>query len=161
MELLLDVMGQVKPICSKSHISYWFELPEDTEKLYIDFAYSPKILEDRAKTKSLIETAIRKFISPELQVQYLEKWNSYLPLKNLLTISVDDPNQNRGAAHRHAPEQQLYIEELDASPGLVSGHLVPGQWRITISLHAVVTDICDYSLQVFKGGAVDDSMGTE
>jgi hypothetical protein len=160
MELLLDVKGQVQPICSKSHISYWFELPEGAERLNIQFAYSPKTLDDEGKAKPLIETAIRQYISPELQTQYLEKWNTYMPLKNLLTISVDDPDQNRGAAHRHAPEQQLNISKLDASPGLVPGNLVPGQWRVTISLHAVVTE-CEYSLQVSKGGADDDTLGSE
>lgn len=161
MDILLDVKGQVKPICSKSHISYWFELPDKVETLHLIIKYSPKKLEDKLKAKPLIIDAIGKFIEEEHQEAYLQKWESYLPLQNLLTLSVDDPVHSRGAAHRHDPEQHLYISELDASPGLVAGTLIPGQWRVTISLHAIVTEICDYSLQVCTGGKDNDALGSE
>lgn len=39
----------------------------------------------------------------------LEKWKELLPLQNPITISIDDPVRFRGAAHRHSPDQKLFI----------------------------------------------------
>lgn len=60
--------------------------------------------------------------------------------------SIDGPNGFRGAAHRHLPDQVLFITEDSASPGLLAGKLDKGKWKITISTHAVVTDVCNYRL---------------
>jgi hypothetical protein len=147
---ILDVQGQVTPVCSRSHISYKFHLSEPGGKLWIGFTYRPKNLEDREQAKTMIFESIGKYTEPNQRERVQTKWESFLPLKNLITVSVDDPDRHRGAGHRHDPEQLLFLSEHDASPGLVSGRIPAGMWGVTLSLHAIVTDSCHYSLQIWQ-----------
>ncbi|MCM3626234.1 hypothetical protein M3194_02485 [Paenibacillus glycanilyticus] len=146
--LVLEADGQVTPVCSKTHIAYSFHLDQQGGKLWIDFAYEPKNLDDPEQARQFISTGINKYTEPAQRGRLLEKWESFLPLKNLITVSVDDPKQHRGAGHRHDPEQLLYIGGKDASPGFVSGELTGGLWRVTLSLHEIVTDNCRYRLRI-------------
>ncbi|MCZ8511871.1 hypothetical protein O9H85_05430 [Paenibacillus filicis] len=147
---LLDVQGQVTAVCSRSHISYKFHLGEPGGKLWIRFVYGPKNLDDMELAKSLIYDSIEKYTEPSRIPLVQAKWESYLPLKNLITVSVDDPDNHRGAGHRHDPEQLLFLSAEDASPGLVKGEIPAGMWEVTLSLHAIVTDICNYSLEIWQ-----------
>jgi len=146
----IDVQGQVTPPCSKSHISYKFPVQEPVGKLWISFTYAPKNLADREQSKALIEASIDKYTEPEQRDRLQAKWETFLPLKNLITISVDDPERHRGAGHRHDPEQLLLLSELEASPGLLSGPMPSGMWEVTLSLHAIVTENCQYALQIWQ-----------
>ncbi|ANS73903.1 hypothetical protein AWM70_04380 [Paenibacillus yonginensis] len=148
--LLLDVQGKAAPCCSKSHIAYRFFLPRPGGRLLLDFAYGPNNLEDPVKAKALIEESLRTYVEEELQDQAKARWESYLPLKNLITVSVDGPGGHRGAAHRHDPEQHLFLSRNEASPGLEHGELRQGMWEVTLSLHAILTDWCAYSLQIWQ-----------
>lgn len=148
--VFVDVLCKVTPACSKSHISYRFFLTSAGGRLGINFAYRPKQLEDIEKAKALIERSIDLYFEEETIEQAKVRYTSYLPLNNLLTVSVDGPDGHRGAAHRHDPEQFLYLSNNEASPGLVCGEIVKGMWEVTLSLHAVVTDYCEYSLQIWQ-----------
>ncbi|SDN69737.1 hypothetical protein SAMN04487897_104120 [Paenibacillus sp. yr247] len=147
---ILNVQGIVQPNSSKTHISYRFHLAKPGGKLLIDFAYEPKNLEDREQAKTMIFTSINTYTEPNQRERIQAKWESFLPLKNLITVSVDDPKGHRGAGHRHDPEQLLFISELETSPGFVSGKIVEGMWHVTLSLHAIVTESCRYTLHIHQ-----------
>lgn len=149
-QLILDVQGIVHPNSSKTHISYRFHLGTQGGKLRIHFAYEPKNLEDQEQSKTMIFESINKYTEPNQRERIQAKWESFLPLKNLITVSVDDPERHRGAGHRHDPEQLLVISELEASPGFVSGKMLAGMWHVTLSLHAIVTESCRYTLQIHQ-----------
>jgi len=158
-ETLIFTEGKLTPSCSKSHIRYTFFLPEKSSRLNIDFEYEPKKLFDEERSKILIQEGLRKFCEiPDENV--LNSWRSHMPLSNLLTISVDDPKGFRGSVHRHPPVQHLFISEDEASPGLIQGSLRAGQWSVTISVHAVVTEECFYKLHVWEGDEGYEKMDT-
>lgn len=146
--LVLDAEGRVQPVCSKTHIAYSFHLDKPGGKLWIDFAYEPKNLEDREQSRALIAAGVEKYTEPAQRELVMDRWESFLPLKNLITVSVDDPMRHRGAGHRHDPEQQLFIGDQEASPGFAGGELIEGLWRVTLSLHAIVTNDCRYRLRI-------------
>lgn len=150
MDTLIFAEGVLTPSCSKSHISYSFHLKKESDRLQIEFSYEPKKLSDREKSKALILEGIQNYVDFD-QERIAKEWETYLPVQNLLTISVDDSIEFRGCAHRQSDSQQLFLEKNHASPGLIPGRIIPGQWRITISIHAVVTDNCKYRLHVLEG----------
>lgn len=157
MRDILHVEGRLTPLSSKTHITYQFHLPEAIERLHVAFSYSPKKLEDPAKTQVLIHEALEKYVKPPLQDVYKKQWENYAPLLNLLTLSLDDPAGFRGSAHRHPNEQQHDIGAEESSPGFFSGPIQEGVWRLTISAHCVVTEDCHYKLLVqAEGGARDE-----
>lgn len=147
MTTLVLTEGLLTPSCSKSHITYSFNVPKESSRLDIHFSYDPKKLDHREKSKELICEGICNFVDCG-QERYINEWESFLPVQNLLTLSVDDGREFRGCVHRQSPEQHLYIAGDSASPGLIPGTIPPGQWKVTISVHAVVTDVCRYKLHV-------------
>jgi hypothetical protein len=154
MITIMQAEGTVSPSCSKSHITYTVHLHHDCEELHVEFAYEPKKLEDEAQAKEFIEAGLRQYVEEQDFEAYSDKWKSYLPLQNLLTLSFDDELGFRGAGHRHDPVQHLVIGLEEASPGLIPGGFPRGQLQITISLHCVVTEQCRYKLHVWEGGSV-------
>jgi hypothetical protein len=147
-KLVLDVQGSVTPLCSKSHITYRFPVGQRVKALQIEFAYTPKHMDDKEQARPLIMAGIAKYTEPEHLERVQAKWESFLPLKNLMTVSVDDPDCHRGAGHRQDPEQLIVLSEDEAAPGFTKGTIAAGLWAVTLSLHAIVTDTCSYTLQV-------------
>ncbi|TDQ37169.1 hypothetical protein EV213_11448 [Aureibacillus halotolerans] len=143
--------GSLTPLSSKTHISYQFHLSEPCPFLVVDFTYSPKVLDDKEASRPLILEAIASFASPSAIELQKEKWEQFLPLQNLLTVSIDDPAGFRGSAHRHSPDQRHILSSDEASPGFLAGPVQSGIWKITISVHCIVTPTCMYRLSVKKG----------
>lgn len=152
MRNLLTVEMNLKPSDSKRHCRHKFVVGESATSLLCKFTYGPKELKDVDLSKELVMANLPKYLK-ERQVDS-EYWERFLPLKNLLTISLDDPAEFRGAVHRQDAEQNLIIARNDASPGLLPGALPPGEWTVTVSVHCVVTDTCNYQLQIWDGELV-------
>ena len=132
----------------KTNIVLPFTLPFDGEELKITFCYSPKILENEAEAQNQIKYClIRDGYEEEIC-----KWEEYLPLKNLITLSLDDPEGYRGCAHRHSPYQEHNISEKSASPGFLKGRIIKGEWKAVLNVHALVTQSCDVHIKVEAGG---------
>lgn len=151
--------GTVTPSCSKSHITYVVNIDDKITKLNIDFSYEPKCLDDMEISKHLIQGCLNTYCT-DVNRDNQEDWKAYLPLKNLLTLSIDGPDGFRGAAHRLANHQQISISKESATYGFIKGDMLPGRWVITISVHAVVTEHCTYKLHVWEGESRDEDMDT-
>ncbi|WP_217593959.1 hypothetical protein [Cohnella sp. GbtcB17] len=147
--MLIDIRANATPEDSRTHVRFAFQLDEPAFAVRIHFEYSPKRLDDDGRARELLKHSFEKYVLPEQRALAKERLDRYLPLNNLITLSVDDPDGYRGACHRHDPVQGLTISEHDASPGLMKGKLAAGEWTITLSLHAIVTDSCAYRLQVW------------
>jgi len=147
--MLIDIRGNATPEQSRTHVRYTFRLDEPASAIRIRFAYSPKQLDDEKRARELLEQSFGLYLLPEQQALAIEKLDRYLPLMNLITLSVDDPDGYRGACHRHTPDQLLSLAEHGASPGLMKGKPGAGEWTITLSLHAIVTESCAYHLQAW------------
>lgn len=152
---ILLVEGKLTPSCSRTQITYSFNVPKGCSTLKARFTYWPKELEDESETKRLINEGLTKYVDKKALEIYKKNWKSFAPLKNLVTISLDDTNQFRGAGHRHSSDQYYIISADEASPGLVKGEIIPGVWKITISVHCIITVNCDYKLQVWNGDGVN------
>ncbi|WP_179031113.1 hypothetical protein [Paenibacillus kribbensis] len=148
MNKLLYVEGTVDRSCTQSHITYSFHISQSADIIRIQFSYTPKLLEDQEQARSMIEASMSRYGYDE--PGYAEDaWKKYAPLQNLLTLSVDDPVRHRGNAHRPEMQQEHRLGPSAASPGFVAGDNPAGMWRITVSLHAVVTETLAYSIQVW------------
>jgi len=147
--MLVDRTQTLKPVHSKSHIRCSFRLDRSPAKLLIHFSYAPKLLDDRERARRLLEDCIDRYIEPERRLLVRGSLDRYFPLGNLITVSVDDPEAYRGACHRPEPDQRLFLSEAESSPGLTRGRLPPGEWAVTLSVHSIVTDACEYRLRVW------------
>ncbi len=144
---ILLVKGTLFESSNKTHISYSFYI-ENISHLYFKLDFNPKTLEDKQKAKTMIYDCLLKYSNLAEE----ETWEKYFPLKNLLTLSVDDPKNFRGAAHRQPTDEALLIAYENSSAGFLDGEMINGYWKITISVHSIVTDSCDYELQIWTEG---------
>ncbi len=144
--ILKETETYLRPVDSKSNRYMPFTVPVGTKKLFITYSYSPKSLEDREKSYELIRENILRD-APEDIERYTD-YEEFMPLKNLVTVSLDSPTEFRGAAHRHDESQYHEIEEHFASPGFLKGKIDAGQWTLSLNVHAVVTDICTCRVKI-------------
>jgi len=144
---LVDVCGVFKREHTQTHSRHSFYVAHSLSNLHISFQYTPKILADEELSRSIIKENLPSYLSVKATAE--EDWRKFLPLTNLLTLSLDDPLQFRGAAHRPPAQQEIELEAKTASPGFLPGDLPVGVWQVTVSAHAVVTEECSYQLLVY------------
>ncbi|NOU95749.1 hypothetical protein GC093_21345 [Paenibacillus sp. LMG 31456] len=150
MNLLLEVEEKLAIAQTQTHITYSFAVSDLCRKLNIDFSYAPKTLDNETLSKEIVGLSLLKYSDSNDPILE-DGWKRYLPLKNLITVSVDDPNGFRGACHRQDAEQHLFLAADSASPGLMPGLPIQGNWTITLSIHALVTATCSFKLRVWEG----------
>ncbi len=56
---------------------------------------------------------------------------------NLLTLSLFDPQGERGTGHRGQPTQHITLSTSDATPGYIPGPLQPGEWDIMVNANLI------------------------
>lgn len=149
MKTLLDTEITVLPENEKTNIILPFTVTERAGELIIDYSYSPKLLTDNEKAERLIcENLLRD--AGEDAGEYTD-YGKFVPLKNLITLSLDSPTGYSGAAHRQPNEQHHVIKKDFASPGFLKGEIEKGQWRLVLNVHAVVTDEVTCKIRVQAG----------
>ena len=147
--ILIEKEFQVFYKDEKTNISFPFDINENVEGLKITFSYDPKILEDDERANMLIENNIKKDAG-EFAHEYSD-WDEFKPLKNLVTVSVDDPDTYRGCAHRQDKDQVHIIREDFSSRGFHKGKIQKGQWKVVLNLHGIVTESINCKLKVEAG----------
>lgn len=145
MKTLLDTRVHLTPDSEKMNISLTFRVPENTARLRILYSYAPKELSGAAGEKLAENCLLRD--AGAFRGEYPAA-GDFLPLKNLVTLSLDDPHGYRGAAHRQAPQQVHTLTEFEASPGFYQGTISAGEWKLTLNVHALVTEFCDCDIQI-------------
>ena len=76
-----------------------------------------------------------------------DEYKQYLPLKNLVTLSLDDPAGYRGAAHRQDPRQIHTVGAAQSSYGFTNAPTQPGTWYLTLNVHCALCRI-DYTVKI-------------
>ena len=135
MELLCEKNWHFDIQHNQTHIKAPFYLAKPYDKLHIYFEYTPKTIADEALSKRIIEDTLGHYFPAE-EVAALD-WRSFMPITNLLTLSLDFDKTYVGAAHRHPPKQHIEISGQGSSAGFAPQAVGQGHWTATISLHAI------------------------
>jgi hypothetical protein len=147
METLLDEVYTLHAEDSKTNICIPFQVKRDFEALELLCFYEPKECPDRELSKRLIEEGISTWVPAEYR-KLCGPWEQFLPVVNLVTLSLDYNGRYLGCAHRHAPEQRHIISRDYSSPGFLRQKAAEGNWRAVINVHAVVYDDLRYYLKI-------------
>lgn len=145
--LLLNASKVLTPENSKTNIALPFLVPEGCGRLWISYSYAPKELEDLQAAREIIERGLERYAPAPFRDGY-GTWRDYLPLVNLVTLSLDSPDSYCGCAHRHDPAIRLTVDRAAAGPGFCPPGRMAGQWRAVLNCHAVVTPVCSVRLLV-------------
>lgn len=144
--ILLEKSGVITPDMDKTNIAFEFDAPDDFGAITADFSYAPKTLEDEDAALRLVYSALKRFRPDGGQ----DDPHEHLPVKNLITLSFDDPNGYRGAAHRQPNEQHIRLCESGGTPGFYNRKNRGGKWRVMLNIHCCVSDV-RYTLKI-EGG---------
>lgn len=148
MNNYIIAQGRLDKACSKTHISYMFDVKDPIKELCIEFTFEPSCLEDEEDSKKIIGNCLKQYSNKKID-SIDDVTKHFMPIRNLLTLSLDGPEGFRGATHRHCIKQHLSLTTESASPGLLPGAIELGVWTVTISIHAIATEFCNYTIKVY------------
>lgn len=144
--IIFQNAGVISPAQSKTNIRLDFNVPDGIKTLIVRYAYNPKAVEDRADALGLINNALSTygagFIDPE----------TMLPVKNLVTLSFDENGEYRGACHRQANEQTVYISSANSTAGIINREVKAGEWDAVLNVHYVG---CDVNYEITVEGEIE------
>lgn len=148
--VIIDRQDVLHPEQSATNVEFPFVLENAVDSLTIEWEYWPKVLSDDDLARRMLNDGMEHCVEEQDRAQF--PINEFLPLVNLVTLSVDAPDGYRGCAHRHDPQQKHVLRAEDASPGFDDGEIMAGEWKVVINVHAVVTEPCNYRLKVTAEG---------
>lgn len=140
--IIFSTKGRITPVNDKTNLLHKFDVPENISSLKITYSYSPKTLENREKAAAAVRACFEKY-NEAMQGRPAD----YLPVKNLVTISIDCNGRYIGAAHRQDSRQVHIIGKSGSSPGFINSEIEAGEWDIMLNAHCVCCDI-DYTVTV-------------
>lgn len=140
--IIFNFEGRINTADDKTNIIHKFNVPENIKALKITYKYSPKLLDGKHAARQAVRDCFDKY-GEVLKGDY----DNYLPVKNLVTISVDACGRYIGAAHRQANEQEHIIGPDFSSYGFEKTKIISGEWDIVLNVHSVSTQVC-YSVLV-------------
>lgn len=130
-----------------------FPVKAGYQALLFQFFYEPEFLRTKEQALEILDDSLRKYKIPEFAEEYPDP-STYLPLRNLLTLSVFAPEGYLGCAHRPDSKQEHFISEKESSRGFLPHPITAGRWEAVINVHCVVTERCNCSIRIhaFKEG---------
>ncbi len=118
----------------KTNIYFKFNTPKGISKLLIDYSYSPKRLESKEKSYSIINAKLKEYGNDDCV-------EDFLPLNNLITVSLDKNGTYIGAAHRQPNHQHIEISPDSATVGFFKTNVDDSEWRIALNVHCALEEI--------------------
>lgn len=138
---LLKISGIINECDDKTNIIHTFSVPENIKKIIVKYSYSPKTVENKSLAEQKISQAMKKY-----NINFADPI-SFLPVKNLVTLSFDENSQYRGACHRQPNEQTIIISDTNSTPGIINREIQCGQWDVVLNVHFAGCEI-KYNLEI-------------
>lgn len=146
--ILLECSFCWKPADSRHDVPFLFICPPEADAIRITFSFSPGMESSEALCIPQIEAAMTRYYDQYPRALQKMKAENFLPVKNLITISLDHAGEYIGNAHRWAPEQQHMITTEQASLGFVPPEKLEGEWSGMLHLHEIISPICQGYLKI-------------
>lgn len=145
MEKIFETQIRLTPADNRTHVKVVFRVPEGLRQLRIRTAYTPKYLEDETQAMRLLRACFAHCAPEQNFDERQTRLN--LPLRNHIAWSIDTPHGLVGTEHRHNPDQLHTIGPTFASSGMTPVPIEAGEWAVTASINALVTDIVTVTIE--------------
>lgn len=131
---------------TQSNIKIPFQLKENYSSMSIYFSYLPNKSNDYV-AREQVKAALRKY---GLDVNSPEglKATNYLPIDNLITLSLSKNGQYLGAHHNKLHVQEVHLSKAGASKGFVPVTIEPAMWELQLNCHCVASKIVEASIRI-------------
>lgn len=145
---LLEQTYQWSSQDSSSDVVFAFQCPAEVEELVVSFTYSPGEEATRDICLPAVQAAVTRYYGGYPQEIEPMTAEQFLPVKNLITLSLAREGVYLGNAHRWAPEQEHVISCRYASSGFCCPAAMSGTWTGMLHLHEVLSPICKGYLRI-------------
>ncbi len=129
---------KINPSAHQAHLIYRVYVPENLAELEIQFQYGPIV----EKNQQMIRNAV---IREGLLETIIDENTT---VRNLLTVSVNERQNFRGAHHFFSENQNIRISEEHATEGFIPGKINEGHWEFIISCHGVFSEEVNGRIEV-------------
>ena len=140
--VLLEQQYVWTPKDTAHDVPFAFVCPPEIASIRISFSFSPGMEQQDAICMPQIEAALTRYYDcyPR-DIQPMDA-QQFLPIKNLITLSLEREGVYLGNAHRWAPEQEHIITTEQASRGFVPPVAMEGSWTGMLHLHEIISPRC-------------------
>lgn len=145
---LLEQAYQWSSQDTSSDIVFSFQCPAEVEELVVSFTYSPGEEATREICLPAVQAAVTRYYGGYPQEIEPMTAEQFLPVKNLITLSLAREGVYLGNAHRWAPEQEHVISCRYASSGFCCPVSMAGAWTGMLHLHEVLSPVCKGHLRI-------------
>ena len=145
---LLEQAYQWSSQDTSSDIVFSFQCPAEVEELVVSFTYSPGDEATREICLPALQAAVTRYYGGYPQEIEPMTAEQFLPVKNLITLSLAREGIYLGNAHRWAPEQEHVISCRYASSGFCCPVSMAGAWTGMLHLHEVLSPVCKGHLRI-------------
>lgn len=146
--LLFEQSYRWTPLDTAHDVPFAFRCPPEVTAVCIRFSFAPGKEHAEAICRPQIEAALTRYYDRyprDIQPMQPEQ---FLPVKNLITISLMREGVYLGNAHRWAPEQTHVLTAERASLGFVPPQAIAGHWTGMLHLHEICSPCCMGELRI-------------
>lgn len=146
--LLLEQDYRWTPQDAQHDVPFVFTCPAGTKEVRLYFTFSPGKETTDDICRPAVEQALKRYYDRyprELQPMQADQ---FLPVKNLITISLDKDGQYIGNAHRWDTNQEHILTTQTASRGFTPPDRLDGPWGGMLHLHEIISPVCRGTLRI-------------
>lgn len=134
-EVLFQKILMLTELDNQQHKKIKIFLDQDYEALHIAFSYNPQEVPKELALRVIEETLPQYDWEKNLQAM------DFLPLQNLVTMSLAYEGEYLGCRHNKETQQEILISEKESSWGFIPQKVSSGQWEIQLNLHCVQSEV--------------------
>lgn len=150
MKVLLERVYKLSEKNSRTNLYIPVKLDLSYDRLLIDFEYNPKYI-DVEEAREIIEKSLQYYIPdyiPEDKMGIYGNVENYLPLENLITLSLDHNGNYMGAHHCKESVQNIVISKTESTKGFSKQQISKGVWDIQMNLHCIVSKELNLKIKI-------------
>lgn len=129
--LKLEKTIVITPKDNQTNIRLPFTLKRDFEQLEITFQYGPAFATEE-EALPFIMAVLPRYVNEEVTPEIAR---GYLPVENLVTVSLAYEGQYIGARHTKDRDQTIVLSSGAASLGFDPFPICAGEWELQLNVH--------------------------
>lgn len=129
-------------------IPFAFDVPVGARQVQIELHFDPAGETEVKRCREPILRAMDTYYAGNIPISEEQNWADYLPLKNLITLSLDWNSTYLGNAHRWDNRQIHTFSDTQTPRGFHLPDELHGTWSGMLHVHEVVSAECCVELKI-------------
>lgn len=152
---ILEKQIIIRPKDNQTNTPLRFQLDRSYERLIIRFQYGPAYASSE-EALPLIRENLRRYLPPD-QVMDEAMIRRFLPLENLVTLSLAHEGQYLGARHTKERVLTVVISPEEASLGFPAIPIQAGEWELQLNVHCVASKQLESIVRIYAEGGEENA----